>query len=206
MAQHHPDRCNQQRPVPLTPYPHTNNTHTHPHLFTPPYLPSLPHLPHFVLPRSSPHLSHHQCSFISWTSYLSRLLSALAFWCQRERCAYGVGGITCLPQIPLWLQVMLPYSKPLWCNACRHTHIHSMLHLFSRSGIYTVFSLRLWCHPPTHSLLYLLPISPSIENPAIHQPCKITQYCQHQTQTHTNNIVPDNQSMIHETAHFPSVI
>lgn len=99
-TQHHPDLHNQPRPAPLTPYPHTQ-THTlsSPSVFSPifPYLPSPPHLPFFHLAPLLLLCLHHRCSFIWQTSYLSCLLSALAFWCWEERCVHGVGGgITCL--------------------------------------------------------------------------------------------------------------
>lgn len=78
ISQDHPDL-----PL-LTPYPHAHaNAHTPS---------SLPHLPHFVLACPSSHLSHHQCSVIQPSSYLSPLLSALLFWCWGKTCARGWGG------------------------------------------------------------------------------------------------------------------
>lgn len=169
MAQHHPDRCDQPRPAPLTPYPRINtHTHTHLHLFSPilPYRP--PSSPSFLfsLPRSSSPLPHHQCFFIWLTSYLSCRLSALAFWCweKRDVCT-GRGGLVvfatdlplapgkrgCLMQSPCGI---MHASTSIYIDSVQHLCLHRLL---SR----TLLLIRL-------SFLLTFPLLHS--NPPLHQP------------------------------------
>lgn len=146
MAQHHPDRHDQPRPAPpdiLSTYKHT---HSSPSVF--PCLSPRPSTPSLLCSTSLLSSSHRRCSFIWLTFYLSRLLPALVFWCRRGRCVHGVGGITCLcHRFPSGSRYCCLTESP--CGIIHaSTYIHSVLHLFSCCGVYTVFSARLWCHYP----------------------------------------------------------